>query len=186
MRSLINPANLLGLLILICGIYSYTYSLKKPSLNFAETLLADTQGVLIKERITLVMYSPNASNTQLVRNIETLETTVGFNDNRRLENILATLKSKYLLWPRNLELPQVFVSDFTSGEPIVILNFAVKTPPAISIVQEQALLRSIKETLQRSGFKHQNRKELNQIHILVNGGTSPTFLGHVALPSRLD
>ncbi len=88
------------------------------------------------------------------------------------------------MWPQVLLVPQAFVTSFVSGKPIVILNFGLSYPIEVSVGQEQALLDSIRETLNRNGLNA--GAQITKIHILINGEANPTFLGHVALVPVLD
>ena len=204
----INLPNLLALLIFFLGVISFSNTLIRKNaplnidINSGKNLEVEQNTKL--ERIELVIFNPNSQgpfNSGSVRNIEPINLQVPASDNRRLEVILATLReamssdqacqdlevsceAKKTLWPQSLLSPQAFVTNFVSGKPIVILNFGLSHPVEASVGQEQALLDSIRETLNRNGIS--STGQITKIYILVNGKASPTFLGHIALVSVLD
>ncbi len=208
MLNFINLPNLVALLILFLGIASFSRSLLRQNTSFENILVTSQEDFEVEstklERVELVIFNPNSQgpfNPSFVRDIEVVNLQVLESDSRRLEAILAALRKamsidqacqdlvedcnlKKTLWPKSLLTPQVFVTSFVSDRPIAILNFGLDHPVQISAGQEQALLNSINETLNRNGLDSSN--QLTDTYILINSKVSPTFLGHVALVTALN
>ena len=205
MLPFINLPNLLALLFFFLSVVSFSHSLLKQNASFEDTFLNLQEDLEVDqdtqlERIELVIFNPNSQgsfNLSFVKNIEIVDLQLPESDNRRFELILAALRKVMsasqackgladcnvkTLWPQSLLVPQVFVTSFVNDEPIAILNFGLDHLVEVSVGQERALLNSINETLNRNSSSNQ----LTNIHILVNGKVSPTFLGHVALVPTLD
>ncbi len=205
MLPFVNLPNLVTLLFFFLSVVSFSHNLLKQNASFESALINSQENFEINqntksERVELVIFNPNSQgpfNLSFIRNIEIVNLQLPESDNRRFEVILAALRkamgasqackdladcSIKTLWPQSLLVPQVFVTSFVNDEPIAILNFGLDHPVEVSVGQEQALLNSINETLNRNSFNNL----LTNIHILVNGKISPTFLGHVALVPVLD
>jgi len=77
-------------------------------------------------------------------------------------------------WPPALRAPHVFLV----GEDHAVLDFPLRGSPRVSAAQEAQLLVSVERTLALQG--------VSNVTVLVNGGTSSTFLGHLTLTDALE
>lgn len=209
MSRFINLPNLLTLLVLGAGTISFFHTTFQQKTFLEEVVVSSSKDLLSneakQERVELIIFNPNLqrSTRSFIRYIEAVNLLLPQSDNRRLETILASLRDvmsekqacqnlemekcriKKTIWPIELLAPQVFVTNFISGQSIVIVNFALNATVKVSVKQEKALLNSIKETLNRNGFIS-NAQQLTNVYILINGEVPKTFLGHVALVPMLE
>ena len=132
-------------------------------------------------KVDLTFREETKSETVLLSYIEedgtsrTVQTdlTVPLEPNARLELILEALKRGSDVWPDELELPTVFVMK-SGNQVTAVLDFTVEAIPARSVTEEWQLLRSIEETLKKSG--------VDTMYVLRDGRYHPVFLDQVAVP----
>lgn len=98
---------------------------------------------------------------------------------RRFEAILDALRSELLaegVWPAGLPTPRVYVETY-DREVVAVVDVAAGGVIAVSVAQEQALVRAIEATAVANG--------IDSVRFLRGGQHTETFLGHVAVPSAL-
>ena len=103
--------------------------------------------------------------------------------NLRLAGVFAELRRQLLeedVWPEALPAPTVFLYDRTARERVAILDFEIDEPIPVSVSQEQRILWSLERTAAAQSDGP------DRLVILVNGRADRTFLGHIAVPSKLD
>lgn len=97
----------------------------------------------------------------------------------QLTGVLAALREALIgsgVWPGELPPPRVFV-ETNSRRTVAVIDLQVPEPVAVSVAQEQALLRSLTATALANGAA--------EVRFLRNGRPQETLLEHVAVPSSL-
>ncbi len=131
-----------------------------------------------REQVQLVGFElgPNA---EWLERPSFAEVTVGETASERYEAILAALQDALPgLWPGELPQPAVVVAGDSSGAETVVLDFTLALPVAVSVQEEEALLKTLETTLRRNGAE--------AVRVLVNHRPSASFLGHVKLEQALE
>ena len=166
---------LFGLVILAAGLGVFIWGVPRdrPPLVTVEETLTETVAGTQSVQLVLFEASPDERliETPLRKDLPTADTL-----SARLEIILEALREEALdtLWPEALVVPTVFTFEMDNGaRQVVVLDFDLPEPVAVTVDGEKRLLESIKTTLLRNGA--------DEVQILINHRESPSFLGHVGL-----
>lgn len=81
-------------------------------------------------------------------------------------------------WPEGLAQPEVIVVAAPNGAETAVLDFTEPDDLGLDVLEEEALLKALRETLRRNGAA--------AVRILVDHRPSATFLGHLELEQGLE
>ncbi len=185
-RAFATPQFLSALLVLVATILFLVYGPRgvRPERQIIDLGAATNEAV--QRQVRLVMFDLSG-----IERSENVSLTLLPGAGAQLTGVLAALREALIgsgVWPEQLLAPRVFLETI-ERRTVAVIDLLVPEPVpendsgnapavvAVSVAQEQALLRSLTATALANGAA--------EVRFLRNGRPQETLLEHVAVPSSL-